>query len=275
MEGAEECDDRGPAGRMARQLDRTFDRFGPRVRQEHALLARPGRELREPLAQRRKAFVVEVAAADMKEARGGVLDRLHDLRMPIARGGDGDACHEVEEPIAVDVLDDGAFAARHGERILLGIRCRGKAVLPVHDGARFWPWRRHHDTRVVSHQSVTFFSVALSAAVNRLTISSISSSVMIKGGAIKAASPLVPSACPTLGQTVIPAAIAASAKRSANFAERGSGARLALSSTNSMPASRPRPRTSPTCGKSVSGRSRSCRTLPILAQRSTRLCFFK
>src|ERR1051325_1336163 len=71
---AGEGDDRGPPGRMPRQLDRALHGLGPRVREKHALLALPRRERRQPLAQCRKALEVEVAAADMKEARRRLLD---------------------------------------------------------------------------------------------------------------------------------------------------------------------------------------------------------
>src|SRR5712664_921979 len=211
----------------------------------------------------------------MQEARRSVLHGLYDLGMTIARGGDGDPRHEIEETIAVDILDHGALAARHRERILLGIRGGRKAVLPLDDRASLGTRRWHDDAGIIpgcGHaRTFSFESVFSRALVNRLTISPISSSVTMNGGATITRSPLVPSACPTLGHTVRPASRAASANRSANFAERGNGARLALSSTNSMPASSPRPRTSPTYGRSASGRSRSCNRRPIRAQRSTSL----
>src|SRR6266566_5969784 len=212
----------------------------------------------------------------MKEARGGVLHGLHDLGMPIAGGGHGDACHEVEKPVAVHVFDHRPCPARHRERVFLGIRGGGETVLPLDDRAGFGTRWRHDDAGIVAccghARTFSVESVFSSAVVSRPTISSISDSVMMNGGAINAASPLVPSACPTFGHTVIPAASAASANRSANFADRGNGARLPLSSTNSIPARSPRPRTSPTCGRSASKRSRSCNTRPIWAQRSTSLC---
>src|SRR2546430_1270358 len=110
-----------------------------------------------------------------------------------------------------------------------------------------------------------------SASAKRRTISAISCSVTMNGGAIITRSPFVPSACPTLGHTTSPACCAASVNASAKCAARGSGARVVLSSTNSIPASSPRPRTSPTCGSSRSAPSRSCSTAPTAAHRSTRL----
>src|SRR2546422_10559281 len=159
----------------------------------------------------------------MKEAGCGVLYRLHDLRMTVARGGDGDARHEIEEAIAVDILDDGALAARYRERILLGIRRGRKAVLPFDDGAGFGTRWRHDDARIVAGcghaRTFSFESVFSRALLNLLTISPTSSSVMMKGGATITRSPLVPSACPTLGHTVRPASSAASANLSANRSE--------------------------------------------------------
>ena len=163
VEGAEEADDGGTASRVPGQLDRALDRFRARVRQEHALLTWPGRELGEPLAQRREALVVEVRATDMKEARRGVLDRLHDFGMPVARGRHRDARHEIEEAIAVHVLDHGALAARHGERILLGVRRRREAVLASDDRAGLWPRRRDDDAGIIAggrgrHRSIPVMS---------------------------------------------------------------------------------------------------------------------
>src|SRR2546425_1179480 len=66
VERAEESDDRGPAGRMAREFDRAFDGFCPGVRQKDALLGGSGGELRQPLAQCGEALIVEIAAADVR-----------------------------------------------------------------------------------------------------------------------------------------------------------------------------------------------------------------
>src|SRR5436309_1867212 len=276
VESAEEADDRWPSGRVTRELDRAFDRLCPGVRQEDPLLAWPGRELSEPFAQCREALVVEVRAADMKEACGGLLHRFHDLGMAISCRCNRDAGHEIEKAVAVHVLDHGALTARDRQWILFGIRRRGEAILAFDDRTGLGARRRHDDAGIVAAhrhaRTASFEMVFSSAIVSRLTISSISGSVIMKGGAISAASPVVPSACPTFGHTVMPVSSAASANRSANFVERGNGTRLALTSTNSMPPSSPRPRTSPTWGRSVKNRSRSCSTRPIWAQRSTSLC---
>ena len=60
------------------------------------------------------------------------------------------------------------------------------------------------------------------------------------------------------------------ANESAKRAAGGKGRRVALSSTNSIPARSPRPRTSPTQGSARRLCSRRCRTAPIAAQRSIR-----
>src|SRR5205823_2247485 len=116
---------------------------------------------------------------------------------------------------------------------------------------------------------LTAFKAVACAVVKRVTIWSISCSVIMNGGATTTRSPLTPSACPTLGQTTSPASRAASANASTNLTARGNGARVALSSTNSMPASSPRPRTSPTWGSVLRPASRACSTRPSLALRST------
>ena len=55
---------------------------------------------------------------------GGVLHRLHHLRMRVAGAAHRDAGGEVEEAVAVDVPDFGAAAVRHHERIVARIRGR-------------------------------------------------------------------------------------------------------------------------------------------------------
>src|SRR6266568_9202996 len=79
VERAEEADDRGPAGRMARQFDRAFDGSRPRVRQEDALLGSSRSELRQPLAQRREALIIEIAAADVQKFGSRFLHRVYDF----------------------------------------------------------------------------------------------------------------------------------------------------------------------------------------------------
>ena len=52
----------------------------------------------------------------------------HDVRMRVAGAVDGDAGGAVEKDVAVDVLDDGAFAARHDERIVARVGRRDDAL---------------------------------------------------------------------------------------------------------------------------------------------------
>src|SRR6266566_9590725 len=85
VERAQERDQRRATLRMADQLDRALHCLGPGVRQEHALLARPRRELGEPLAQRGEALEVEVAAADVEEPPGGFLNRADHRRVAVTR----------------------------------------------------------------------------------------------------------------------------------------------------------------------------------------------
>ena len=59
---------------------------------------------RQALAQARH-LLVPVVAGDVQELVGGVLHRLHHLRMRMAGAAHGDAGGEVEEAVAVDVPD--------------------------------------------------------------------------------------------------------------------------------------------------------------------------
>src|SRR5256884_2025532 len=248
VERPQEGDHRRAPRRDTLQLDRAFDGLGPGVRQEHALLARSRRQLGEPLTQCREALEVEVTAADVEELRRRVLNRSDDCGVAVAGGRDRDAGHEVEVAVPVHVLDHGPLAARDHQRILLGVRGGRPEVLARDDLPRLRSGGRDDDARIVPHTSITvrLCSVISSASANRRTISSISCSVTMNGGATMTRSPFVPSACPTLGHTTSPVCCAASVNDSAKRAVRGSGARVALSSTNSIPASSPRPRTSPT-----------------------------
>src|SRR5205814_5713852 len=96
-------------GRVPCRLDGAGRGLRSRVREEHALLARAGREAREPLAQRGEALEVKIAAADVQEPTRRLLDRLHHPGMAVARGRDRDPGHEVEIAVPVHVLDHGAL----------------------------------------------------------------------------------------------------------------------------------------------------------------------
>ena len=134
-------DDRGPPRSVAGELDGTLDGLGAGVGEEHALLARARRDARQPLAQLHHALVVEIRAADVKEAVGRVLDRGDDLGMPVAGGRDRDAGHEVEEPVAVHVLHHDALPTRDDQRILLDVAGGGPPLVPLDDRARLGPRR--------------------------------------------------------------------------------------------------------------------------------------
>ncbi len=163
VERAEESDDRRPPRRMSRQFDRAFDGFRPGVREKDALLGRSGRELREPLAQRGEALIVEIAAADVQKPGSRFLHRVYDFGMPVARGGDSDARHEIEEAIAVDVFHHRPLPARDRQRVFLGIRSGRPPILPFDDRAGFRSRRRDDDARIITrrpawrgaHESIT------------------------------------------------------------------------------------------------------------------------
>ena len=116
VEAAEERDHVRTPGRVASQLDRAFDGFGPRVGQEHPrrLHRRAGGE---SLADLGVGGQVEVARAVVQDVVDLSVDRGVDARMGVAGGRHRDAGVEVEEAVAVDVFDDAAGATPHDERV--------------------------------------------------------------------------------------------------------------------------------------------------------------
>ena len=98
----------GAPGRVARQLDARFDRFGAGVAEERSHAAVDRRDRRELLGQPHLRLVVEVGARHVQELLRLLGDRRDDVGMRVAGGVDGDAGGAVEEHVAVDVLDDGA-----------------------------------------------------------------------------------------------------------------------------------------------------------------------
>src|SRR3990172_5310702 len=111
------------------------------------------RNTRFLLAPRAHHFVVEVGAADVQEAVGGVLDGRHHLRMAVARRGDGDSPDEVEESVAVYVFHHDAARSRHHQGILFEVRARRPQALASYDVLGPRPWGRDPDQRIVSHLS--------------------------------------------------------------------------------------------------------------------------
>ena len=151
VEGSLERDQRRPPRGVAHELDGSVHRLRSGVRQKHALLARPWRQGREPLAQRRHSFIVEIRAADMEEPVGGVLYRGDHLRMTVTGGGNGDARHEVEVTVPVHVLNHGTCSTRHDERVFLDVAPGRPLGIPGHHVASFGAGRTHHDSGIVTH----------------------------------------------------------------------------------------------------------------------------
>ena len=107
------------------------DRFGAAERRDRVdLLAEPHLRL-----------VVEVRARHVQELLRLIDDGGDDVGMRVAGGVDGDAGGAVEEHVAVDVLDGGAVAARHDERIAARVRRRDDLAVALDDGLGFGPGR--------------------------------------------------------------------------------------------------------------------------------------
>ena len=64
------------------------------------------------------------------------LDGVDHAGMAVAGGDDGDAGVQVEEAVAIDVLDDGAVAARDHERVGARVGRRENARVALDDGFR-------------------------------------------------------------------------------------------------------------------------------------------
>jgi hypothetical protein len=150
VERAVEGDERCAARRIARELDRAFDRLGAGVGEEDALLARAGGDAGEPLAERGHRLVIEIGAADVQEFRRGVVDRRDDVWMRVPRRGHGDPGHEVEVAIPVHVLDDRPLTAGNDEWVLLDVRRRGEGLVALDERARLGAGRWGDDPGIVA-----------------------------------------------------------------------------------------------------------------------------
>src|SRR6478735_3993833 len=116
MEASEEPDKTAAAGHVARQLERTFHRFGAALAEEAQRRLAHRRERVHLLCQR-DLPLVPVVARDVQEFVRRILDRLDHLRMRMPGRANSNTGHEVEETIAVDVPHFGALAVRDDEWI--------------------------------------------------------------------------------------------------------------------------------------------------------------
>ena len=130
---------------MTRQLDRGLVGFGAGVGEERSHAAVDRDDRRELFGQPDLGLVVEVRPRHVQEALGLIDDGLHDLGMRVTGRVDGDPGGAVEEPVAVHVLDDGALAAGHDERIATRVR-RGHILrVTLDEATRVGPGERGAD----------------------------------------------------------------------------------------------------------------------------------
>ena len=140
----EKRDDVEPLCVISRELDGGFDRLGARVRKERLRAAADRRDRRERFAQRDLRLVI-VVGGNMEEPRRLLRDRADNVGMRMSRRRHRDARAEIQIRVAVDVFDDGAFAARHDERRAARIRRRHDRAIALEDRARARAGRRNLD----------------------------------------------------------------------------------------------------------------------------------
>ena len=116
VEAVVEHDDRGPAGRGARDLDRVLDRLGAGVDEERALLAlAAGRELGEAAADLDIGLVRADHEALVEVEVDLLVDRGDRGRIVVPEVVAADPAGEVDVAAPVDVLDPRAERARDDE----------------------------------------------------------------------------------------------------------------------------------------------------------------
>ena len=115
VERAFECDDPGPMGVIARELDGALDRLGSRVGEEDSRRFRERGDRGQPLREFQVAGLVEIRGRDVDQAFGLVLDGGHHVGVRVPCGGNGDASGKVQKPIAVHVRDRHT-ASRFGDQ---------------------------------------------------------------------------------------------------------------------------------------------------------------
>ena len=145
-------------GVIARQLDGRLGRLGARVAEERPHPAFDRHERRQFLREAHLRLVVEVRPRHVDELRRLVGDGLDDLGMRDAGGVDRDAGRAVEEDVAVDVLDDGAFAAGDDERIVARVGRRHELRVLLDDRLGLRAGQRSLDVRGVFIVVVTLSS---------------------------------------------------------------------------------------------------------------------
>jgi hypothetical protein len=118
------------------ELERGFDRFRPRVAEEHAPRPSPGRQSCQLLGQLHHVGVVEIGARHVDEPGRLLLDRFHYARMAVACGDHRDARVQIQKAIPVHVHYDGALATFRHQGIGSRIGRRQHRVIALDPRAR-------------------------------------------------------------------------------------------------------------------------------------------
>ena len=109
----------------------------PELEKNDRLSPLNGAMLVERFAEAHLRLVIEIRSRHVQELLRLIDDRGDHFRMRVAGGVDGDAGGAVEKQVAVDVLDDGAGAARHDKGIAAGVRRRDDLAVALDDGFGF------------------------------------------------------------------------------------------------------------------------------------------
>ena len=117
MEAAGEADDRRPARRRARDLDRVLDSLRAGAEEDRLLGALARRHIAQALGQAQVGFVHHDLERGVRGVVELVADRGHDARVVVADVHDADAADEVDVTPAGRVPDLGAQRMIGDERV--------------------------------------------------------------------------------------------------------------------------------------------------------------
>ena len=101
----------------------------PELQNETRRSMPPGASEAEFFGQVYKVLVIEIGPRHVDQIAGLFADGCDDAGMAVAGGHHGDAGVEIEKTIAVDVLDDGAFAAPGDQRIAARVGRRDRTLV--------------------------------------------------------------------------------------------------------------------------------------------------
>jgi len=120
MIGTVEADDSLAPGVVAREPHSGLDRLRARAREQRLFLEVARSQLVEPFGDFHEGFVGRNDRAHVNESTGLCRQRPDDARRAMAHREYANATCEIDQVVAVDVDDQGAFCALHGDRCQLG-----------------------------------------------------------------------------------------------------------------------------------------------------------